>query len=165
MNRPIVSIIVARGADGSIGRNGDLAFHIREDLRNFKRITMGKPVIMGRKTFESLPGGALPGRRNIVISRNPAYSPTGADRAGSVEEALALCEGVEEVMIIGGATIYSATLPIADKLYITEIDAMLPDADTFFPTVGPEWVISESSEPATDPASGLTYRFTLLEKK
>ena len=148
MSRPIVSIIVARGADGSIGRNGDLAFHIREDLRNFK-----------------LPGGARPGRRNIVISRNPAYSPAGAEKAGSIEEALALCGVAEEVMIIGGATIYSATLPIADKLYITEIDATLPDADTFFPTVGPEWVISESSEPATDPASGLTYRFTLLQKK
>ncbi|MDE7461261.1 MAG: dihydrofolate reductase [Paramuribaculum sp.] len=160
-----ISIIVATGSDRAIGRNGDLAFHIRADLRNFKRITMGRPVIMGRKTFESLPNGALPGRRNIVITRNAAYSPLGAETAGSLEEALRLTAGVEEAMIIGGGMIYEEAMPLADTLYITEIDATLPDADTFFPEIGPQWTLAEASEPQTDETSGLSYRFTRLERK
>lgn len=156
---------MATGSDRSIGRNGDLAFHIRADLRNFKRITMGRPVIMGRNTFESLPNGALPGRRNIVITRNEAYSPTGAETVGSLEEALLLTAGAEEVMIIGGGMIYEAAMPLADTLYITEIDATLADADTFFPEVGAEWTLTEATEPERDETSGLTYRFTRREKK
>ncbi len=159
-----ISIIVATGSDRSIGRDGDLAFHIRADLRNFKRITMGRPVIMGRKTFESLPNGPLPGRRNIVITRNAAYSPAGADTASSLAEALELAADAEEVMIIGGGMIYEQAMPMADTLYVTEIDATLPDADTFFPEIGSDWLLTEASEPATDEATGLRYRFTRRER-
>lgn len=155
-----ISIIVATGSDRAIGRNGDLAFHIRADLRNFKKITMGRPVIMGRKTFESLPNGALPGRRNIVISRNAAYSPAGAETACSLEKALALTAEADEVMIIGGGMIYEEAMPLADTLYITEIDATQPDADTFFPEIGAEWTLTEATEPERDETSGLSYRFT-----
>lgn len=159
-----ISIIVATGSDRSIGRKGDLAFHIRADLRNFKRVTMGRPVIMGRKTFESLPNGPLPGRRNIVITRNVAYSPAGVETVSSLEKALELTADADEVMVIGGGTIYEQAMPIADTLYVTEIDAQLPDADTFFPEIGSEWTLTEATEPATDEATGLTYRFTRREK-
>ena len=145
-----ISIIVATDRNGAIGNRGDQLFYIREDLRHFKALTLGHPIIMGRKTFEALPRGPLPGRRNIVITRQADYRPEGADVARSLPEALALCEGEEEVFIIGGAQIYALALPLATDLYVTEIDAAAPEADTFFPpfearevTAGP-WL-------ATDP--------------
>lgn len=111
-----------------------MLFHLRADLRRFKSLTMGHTLIMGRKTFDSLPSGALPGRRNIVISRNDAFSAPGAERAASLEEAIAMA-GDSEIFVIGGAQIYTLALPLADVLDITVIDAEGSSPDTFFPKI------------------------------
>ena len=128
-----VHLIVAIDRRGGIGKSGDQLFYIREDLRHFKALTIGNTIIMGRKTFEALPNGALPGRRNIVVTRNPHFSAPGADIAVSLEAAVAMAE--TPVFIIGGAQIYEKGLPMADVLHITVIDAIDPDADTFFPPI------------------------------
>lgn len=128
------SIIVAIDRNRAIGNAGDQLFYIREDLRHFKELTLGHPVIMGRKTFEALPRGPLPGRRNIVVTRNPDFRPEGAETAPSLEAALGLCADADEAFIIGGAQIYTLALPLATDLYVTEIDASAPEADTYFPT-------------------------------
>lgn len=161
----ITSIIVATGRNNAIGARGDLAFHISADLRNFKALTMGKPVIMGRKTFDSLPNGALPGRRNIVITRNPSFCAPSVETASSLSQALEMTVDAAEAMIIGGAQIYEQALPIADKLYITEIDADRPDADTFFPTIDPDGWNCEAQQWLTDEKSGIRYRFVCLSRK
>lgn len=163
---PTVSIIVAATPCGAIGRGGDMLYHISADLKRFKAITLGKPVIMGRKTFDSLPSGALPGRRNIVITRNAGWNAPGAERAASLDDALKLCAGVPEVMIIGGATIYEAALPLASRIYLTLIDAKPDDADTFITPLHQldGWTVTEESEPAVDPRSGVSYRFINLAK-
>lgn len=128
------SIIVAIDRNRAIGNAGDQLFYIREDLRHFKELTLGHPVIMGRKTFEALPRGPLPGRRNIVITRNADFRPDGAETAPSLEAAIALCaDNTDEAFIIGGSQIYTLAMPLATDLYITEIDAAAPAADTFFP--------------------------------
>lgn len=164
----MTNIIVAIDNGGAIGRGGDLLYHIREDLRHFKALTVGNTVVMGRKTFESLPKGALPDRRNIVVTRNPDFNAPGAERASSLDEALAMAaDGPGETFIIGGGEIYAQSLPKASKLYLTMVNAPSPaDANVFFPRIDPdEWQIAETSDPATDPASGLTYTFTTLERK
>lgn len=160
-----ISIIVAVGADNAIGVHGNLAFHISADLKHFKELTTGKPVIMGRKTFESLPNGPLPNRRNIVISRNPGYSYPGVETAASLKDAIELVYDAEEAMIIGGAEIYSQVLPLTDKLYLTRIDATCPDADTFFPTINPDEWTEDAGEWQIDPKSGLNYQFVCLSRK
>lgn len=155
----MVTIIAATGRDRAIGRNGGLAFHIREDMRHFKALTTGHTVVMGRKTFESLPKGALPDRRNIVITRNGDYRATGAECAGSLEEALEMAAG-EEIFIIGGGEIYRQAMAVADRLELTLIDADSPDADTFFPEYeGKEWEKCSAGETKTDEKSGLRYSF------
>ena len=132
----MIHIIVAIDRKGAIGKNGDLLFHIREDLRRFKAITMGNTLVMGRKTFESLPGGALPGRRNIVITRSEDFSAPGVETAKSPGEALAMAAaGPGDTFIIGGGQIYAATLPMADVLDITVVDREDPEADTRFPAI------------------------------
>lgn len=128
-----VSIIVAIDRARAIGNRGDQLYYIREDLRHFKELTMGHPIIMGRKTFEALPRGPLPGRRNIVVTRQADFEAPGAECASSLVAALELCAGLEEVFIIGGAQIYAQALPLASDLYVTEIDVVAPEADTFFP--------------------------------
>lgn len=160
----MVSIIVATAHDGAIGVKGDLPFHLSPDLRHFKQVTLGKPVIMGRKTFESLPGGPLPGRRNIIVTRNTGYSHPGADTAGSLDEALSMVADQPEVMIIGGGEIYRQALPIAQRVYLTEIDAPVSEADTFFPTLPPEFAAVDTGEWLTDERTGLRYRFITLER-
>ena len=160
-----ISIIVATGTDNAIGAAGDLAFHISADLKHFKEITMGKPVIMGRKTFESLPNGPLPGRKNIVVTRNPEYTYPGVETAESLQDAIKLADDADEAMIIGGAQIYSQALPLANKLYITQIDATRPDAATFFPDIDPAQWNEEAESWQTDPKTGLKYRFIFLSRK
>lgn len=135
-----LSIIVAMSADKAIGYEGRLPWHIPEDLARFKAITYGHTIIMGRKTFESLPHGALPGRRNIVLSRRQ-QPLDGCEVFGSLSEALGSCEekahlpdGDDEVFVIGGASVYRQALPMADKLYLTLVDCRPPRADTFFPS-------------------------------
>lgn len=132
----MIHIIVAIDRKGAIGKNGDLLFHLRDDLRRFKAITMGNTLVMGRKTFDSLPGGALPGRRNIVITRSEDFSAPGVETAKSPDEALAMAAaGPGDTFIIGGGQIYAATLPLADVLDLTVVDREAPDADTFFPVI------------------------------
>lgn len=155
-----LSIIVAIAADGAIGRGGDQPFYISEDLRHFKSLTTGHPIIMGRKTFQALPKGALPGRRNIVISRDPAFTAPGAEVVPSIEAALALVADVPEAFIIGGATIYALALPLASSLYVTRIDATVPDADTWFPAIdAARWHLVDRSATRIDPKLNIPYRF------
>lgn len=126
-------LIVAIDRKGAIGRGGDQLYYIKEDLRHFKALTMGNTIIMGRKTFEALPKGALPGRKNIVVTRNQSYSAPGAETAHTLAEALDMASG--EAFIIGGAEIYRQGLPLADILHITVVDDETSDADTFFPPI------------------------------
>ena len=128
------------------------------DLKHFKALTMGHPIIMGRKTFEALPKGALPGRRNIVVTRNAAFAAPGAEIAGSLDEAIGMADGAD-AYVIGGASIYSQALPCADKLYVTRIFAHADGADTFFPEIGTDWKLAECGEKSHDEKSGLDYRF------
>ena len=132
-----IAMIWGMSRNRTIGRNNALPWHLSEDLKYFKRVTMGKPIIMGRKTWESI-GRPLPGRSNIVISRDPNYSAEGIKVVGTLEEAISLAEsialidGADEVVVIGGAQIYALTLPIADRLYMTQVHAEV-EGDAFFP--------------------------------
>ncbi len=133
----ILSMIVATAENNVIGKDNSMPWHLPADLAYFKKVTLGKPIIMGRKTYESI-GRPLPGRRNIVISRDENYSADGVDTVTSVEQALALVDGssggdaVAEIMVIGGGAIYQHCLPNADRLYVTHIKATI-DGDTKFP--------------------------------
>lgn len=161
-----ISIIVAITRNNAIGRKGDLLFHISEDLRQFKSITMGHPIIMGRKTFESFPNGALPGRRNIVISRQQDYTAPEIEVFGSLTDALNTLSDADETFIIGGGEIYRQALPLCTKLYLTEIDIEITDADTFFPEIkSDEWTVITQSDTKQDPRSGVNFRFTCLSRK
>jgi dihydrofolate reductase len=131
MPHPAVSLVAIVARDGGIGYRGALLVHLPEDLRRFKRITLGSPVVMGRKTFQSI-GKPLPGRKNLVISRDPGLRLEGAETVGSLDAALARAADAPLVHVIGGAEIFALALPLADELQLTEIDAVFP-ADTFFP--------------------------------
>lgn len=164
--KPRVNVIAAVAPDGAIGRKGDLLFHVSADLRRFKALTMGHPVIMGRKTFESLPKGALPGRRNVVVSRNTAFHAPGVEVFPSLEAAVAACGDAGEVFVLGGAQIYAQAVAMADRLCLTRFDRTLSDADRFFPEVSTEqWTVVESSEWSTDEKSGVRYSFDTLERR
>ncbi len=136
MNHPEITLILARADNGIIGRNGDLPWRIPADLRRFKQITMGAPMIMGRKTFDSLPG-LLPGRRHIVITRNKDWDEDGAESAPSVEAALRIANA-PHVCVIGGAEIYALFLPMADRIELTEVH-LSPEGDTAAPDFGDGW--------------------------
>lgn len=162
--RPLY-MIVAIGNKDAIGGRGDLLWHLREDLRHFKELTMGHPVIMGRATFLSLPKGALPGRRNIVVSRDPSFSAPGVERADSPEAALALCECGEIPFVIGGGRIYKEMLPHATKLYVTRVYKDSPEADTFFPELKEnEWRLEKEGELQRS-ADGIEFRFQEYGRK
>jgi dihydrofolate reductase len=142
-----ISIIVAMDENGLIGAGNQLPWRLPNDLKFFKRTTMGKPVLMGRKTWESL-GKPLPGRQNLVMSRHPDFHPEGAKIVRTLEGALRLAEadGFEEIMVIGGAQVYALVLPRADRIYLTRVHAHL-QGDTWFPALDwNEWR-RESSEP------------------
>jgi len=129
-------LIYARAANGTIGRDNALPWHISADLKRFKALTMGKPMIMGRKTFETFPR-ALPGRRHIVLTRDPDWQANGAEPATSVEHALAMA-GDGEIAVIGGAEINTLFLPLAHRVELTEVCADV-EGDTHMPPLGPEW--------------------------
>ena len=168
-----LNMIVAVTRGGAIGRGGDMLFHIADDLRRFKALTTGHPVIMGRKTYQSLPRRPLPGRRNLVITTNPQAFPEpaaeGLELYSSPQAALQACAGSDATpFVIGGAQIYALMLPFATDLYITEIDTNAPaDADTFFPTLdAAQWQSAEPPTPwHTDPRSGHPFRYTHLRRK
>lgn len=164
-----ISIIVAVTANNAIGAGGDLLFHISDDLRHFKRVTMGHPVVMGRRTFESLPGGPLPGRMNVVVSRTMNQPDDGSftvarDLSQAIREASA-ASGGDEVFIIGGGEIYREALPLTDRIYLTRINTTVDHADTFFPRLdSSEWETADCSETHTT-ASGIEYQFITLKRK
>ena len=145
-----VSMIVAASANNVIGANVGMPWHLREDLRRFKEITMGKPMIMGRLTFESI-GKALPGRRSIVITRQVDYKQEGIEVAATPDAALELAADAEEVMIIGGGEIYKQLLPMTDRIYLTRVHAEF-DGDTFFPEINEDewWIVSSEPLPPND---------------
>lgn len=148
----MLSLIVAISDDYAIGHDGDLLCHLPNDLRHFKAVTLGAPVLMGSRTYLSLPRRPLPGRRNIVLTTQANASFEGAEIAHSLSDALAMTAGEQEVFIIGGGEVYRQTLPLADKLYITHIHHRWPEADTRFPAIDPaEWeLISEERHDADD---------------
>ena len=148
----VKSIIVAIDENNAIGKGNNLLCHLPNDLKYFKSVTQGHTVIMGRKTFESLPNGALPNRRNIVISHNRSLQIEGCEIFHTLEDAFEACKNEEEVFVIGGGSIYKEALPLVDKLYITLIHHMFKDADTFFPDVNTsEWKeISEQKNSADE---------------
>ena len=154
------NIIVAVSDNNAIGRNNELLWHISEDLRFFRRSTTGSPIIMGRKTFESI-GRPLPMRVNIVVSRS--YK-TGEEVAvvSSLEEAFKLAEetNLERCFVIGGGQVYAQALPLVDRLVVTHVHTVIEDADTFFPSIDPEvWQVAERSELFTDEETGYTFEF------
>ncbi len=164
-----LAIIVAVAENGVIGKDNTMPWKLSEDMQHFKRITMGKPVVMGRKTYESI-GTPLPGRANIVISRNPQFHAAGVEVVRSVDEALVVAgeiaerDGAEEVMVIGGAEIYAAAIPVADTLYITEVharvdgDAVLCDIDWQF------WREASREHRVATPPNPYEYSFVCYER-
>lgn len=157
-------IVVAVASNMAIGRDNDLLWHISEDLKMFKRLTMGAPVIMGRKTFLSI-GRPLPGRTNIVLSRSFQDAPEGITVVGSLEEAYAACGDVPRCFVIGGGQLYREAINDADVLYVTEVHAAF-EADTFFPDISPDiWVASERAGAVTDEKSGYEYEFVTYRRK
>ncbi|KQW36933.1 dihydrofolate reductase [Rhizobacter sp. Root404] len=157
-DRPALSLIAAVPRNGAIGKDNALIWREPEDLKNFRRVTMGSPVIMGRKTWDSLPERfrPLPGRRNLVVTRNPTWHAEGAEAVRSIDAALALLAGTAKAFVIGGAQLYALALPRAEELVLTEIDAEL-DGDVFFPP----WDRAHFTCTARDPRDGysfVTYR-------
>ncbi len=135
MVRPRIVLLLARADNGVIGQAGDIPWKIPGEQKRFKALTMGKPMVMGRRTFESLPG-LLPGRRHIVLTRDPAWSAEGADVARTVDAAIALAGDVEELSVIGGAEIYALFLPVANRIELTEVHRR-PAGDTIVPPFDP----------------------------
>lgn len=156
----MISLIVAHDRNRVIGYENDMPWHLPGDLKYFKEMTMGKPVIMGRKTFESI-GRPLPGRRNVVISRNAQYAAEGIEIVSSLEAALELVADVPEIMVIGGQQIFTQALPLADRLYITLIDHEF-DGDTYFPAYE-GWQLVSEREPVEAP-EGYTFKYCVFEK-
>lgn len=158
----MISLMVAHDPNRVIGLNNDLPWHIPEDLAYFKETTMGKAMVMGRKTYESI-GRPLPGRESIVITRNKDFTAEGVVVVHDIEEAIKQAkEYAEEVMIIGGAEIFRMTLDIADRLYITLIKNEY-EGDTFFPSYGPEWKLISTTEEMIS-KNGATFSYLVYEK-
>jgi dihydrofolate reductase len=156
---PRLSLLVARARNGVIGHQGTLPWRLPEDLAFFKRTTMGHPIVMGRKTWESI-GRPLPGRRSIVVSRNGSYVAPGAEVVTSLEEALTLCADATEVFVIGGAELYRLAMPRADRLLVTEIDADF-DGDVILPTIDRSaW--RETGREHHSPAAGRAFNFDFV---
>jgi len=165
-----VSLIVAMSQNRVIGRQNQMPWHLPDELKYFKRVTMGKPVLMGRNTFESI-GKALPGRPNIVITHNRDYEADDISVVSSVEDALDLAaqmtdyDANAEAMVIGGAQIFAATLPLADRLYLTEVQAIV-DGDVFFPKFPRErWRVVARDEHAADEKNPYAYSVLVLERR
>lgn len=158
------SLIVARARNGTIGRGNAMPWHLPADLAHFKRTTLGHPVIMGRRTWESI-GRALPGRRNIVVTRTPGYQAPGAQVVGSLDEAWQAVADEPEAFVIGGGELYAQALADADRIYLTEIAGEV-DGDTFFPAPDAgQWSESVLGEQPADGRNAFALRFVLLERR
>lgn len=169
----MLSIIVAVAKNHAIGKDNQLLWHISEDLKYFKKVTKGHSVVMGRKTFESLGEKPLPARRNIVITRNSRWEDrepeegkkTALNIVSSLEEGIALAQSTEEVFIIGGGRVYAEALSKVDKLYVTEVDTIIEDADTFFPEIDLNiWERKPVEEVMFDEETGYHFQFVLYTK-
>ena len=159
-----VTIIAALGRNRVIGKGNQIPWHISEDLKRFKALTMGHPVVMGRKTFQSI-GRPLPGRDNIVITRSPEFAAPGCRPVHSLAEALTAAQGAAEVFVIGGAEIYALALPLADRLQLTEVDAAI-DGDATFPDFDRNAWKEVSRDPgSTAGPDGLRYDFVTYERR
>lgn len=160
--------VVAVDKNWGIGNDGNLLFHISEDLKNFRRLTEGKTVILGRKTLVTFPKGApLKNRRNIILSRDESYSVEGAEVARSVEEAAELLknENTDNIVVIGGESIYRQMLPLCDTAVVTKIDAEAPASDKFFPNLDEDenWYLAEESEVKEE--NGIKFKFCTYKRK
>lgn len=173
---PPVALVAAVTRGGGLGRSGELLYRISADMKHFRSLTMGCPLIMGRKTYESFPGGPLPGRLNIVLTRGDMSLPEGAVAVHSPAEAMRVAaryiaaredDTPRSIMVIGGGEIYRTFMPEADILELTEIDADAPaDTDTWFPSVDPDaWEAVAQGAPVLDPRSGVAYRFATYRRK
>jgi dihydrofolate reductase len=160
-----LALIAALDRHRAIGRGGELLWREREDQAHFRRVTMGCPVIMGRKTWDSLPARfrPLPGRRNVVVTRNAAWQAGGAERAGSLDAALALAGAAPKAFVIGGGELYALALPRADELVLTEIDAVFDGADAFFPAFDRARFVEAAREPRVA-ADGTRFAFVTYRR-
>jgi dihydrofolate reductase len=157
-----IALVVAVARNGVIGHCNGLPWRIPEDIKRFKAITMGKPIIMGRKTWDSLPRKPLAGRLNIVVTRNPAFRADGARIAHTFEQALAFAESADEIMVIGGEAIFAQALPFADTIHMTQVAAS-PEGDTFMPLIDRAyWREIECDGPHD--SDGLRYSFVTLKR-
>ena len=164
---PNLSIIVAQAKNRAIGLNGDMPWHLSSDLKRFKALTMGHPVVMGRRTWESLPKRPLVGRRNIVFSQSEDFAPEGAEVVRSVNGLFDLLNDCDdEVFIIGGGRIYNMLMPFTQRLYITWVHKEFPEADTFFPIIDlSEFTKINETETLVDEKSGLTFSYAEYDRK
>jgi dihydrofolate reductase len=162
-HRPRINLLYARAANGVIGQKGAMPWHLPEDLAHFKALTMGCPVIMGRKTWDSLPPRfrPLPGRTNVVITRQSTWKEAGAVPVASLDEALKACGSAEEVWVIGGAQIFAQAEPLADRIEVTEI-AQDFAGDVFAPPLGPQWIAVTREDRVS--SSGLKFSFIRYNK-
>lgn len=159
-----ISLIVAASSNGVIGADGGLPWHLPDDFRHFKQTTMGKPVIMGRKTYESI-GKPLPGRRNIVLTQRADYRAEGALVTGSLAEALAAAGDAEEAFVIGGGEIYRGFLDRAGRIYLTRVDAVV-DGDTYFPQLDPrEWSLTSVETHPADGRHAYAFEFRVYDRR
>lgn len=159
---PTITLVVAYTRNRVIGRGNKMPWHLPGDLAHFKRTTLGRPILMGRKTWESI-GRPLPGRQNIVITRNPAYEATGATVVDSLDAALAAAGAADEIFVIGGAQIFNDALPLASRLVATEIDADIEGDTWFAPLPEGEWQEVERLPQPAD--NGLTYSFVTYTRQ
>jgi dihydrofolate reductase len=155
-----LSLIVARASNGVIGKDNQLPWRLPADLKYFKAVTMGKPIVMGRKTFESI-GRPLPGRQNIVVTRNPDFISAGITVVHSVEAAIAVANEAAEIMLIGGTELYTLSLALADRIYLTAIHQDF-DGDAHFPALDSQWHQVSRDDHVSD--DGLAYSFCVFEK-
>ena len=161
-----LAAIVVVAENGAIGKNGDLLCHLPADLKHFKNITMGHTIIMGRRTWDSLPKGALPGRKNVVITRNQHFTAPGAEVYHSLEEALEATANDGDRYIIGGGMLYNEAFSLTDTLHLTLLHASFPDADTFFPEINPAiWQCISQEHHEADEKNPYPYTFAVYTKR
>ena len=161
----MISLVVAVSRNGVIGRDGELPWHLSSDLKLFKAITLGKPIIMGRKTWESLPRKPLPGRINIVITRKPAFVGEGAVVVHSADAALAAAGDVEEIAVIGGGEVYKMFLPKADRIYRTDVDLDVTGDTLFAPLSLEEWTETKSEVYSQGPNDSAGFTLRVFDRK
>lgn len=158
----IVAMIVAMTRNGVIGKDNDMPWHLPADLAYFKQTTLGKPVVMGRNTFNAI-GKPLPGRRNVIVSQSLSEAPLGTELVASPADALALLHGEPEVMIMGGGQLYQAFLPLSQRLYLTRIEADI-DGDTHFPFHAADWQLQSEQVRPADERNRYDCRFQVYQK-